>query len=101
MTVDEAMRILRHGWSDESRAMAAQVVDGHIATQAAQIEALTKDAERYRWLRLMDWFNGPLSVLRDPQKFVTRPPLLGLDFPSRDRLDEAIDSAIKAKETKA
>jgi hypothetical protein len=55
----------------------------------AEAEALKKDAERYRWLRMADWWNSPLCVIRDPKQ-QAKP---GTDCPSRDRLDEAIDAA--------
>lgn len=52
------------------------------------------DAKRYRWLRLQDWFEGSLCVLRDPRRVLTRGIGLGADCPSRSRLDAAIDSAM-------
>lgn len=57
----------------------------------AEAEALKKDAERYRWLRMADWWNSPLCVIRDPKQ-QAKP---GTDCPSRDRLDEAIDAALQ------
>jgi len=55
------------------------------------------DAARYRWLREQAWFNGALCVVRDPKRSVR----LGSDCPFRERLDEAIDSALlAAKEAK-
>ncbi|KJJ61525.1 hypothetical protein RT21_20005 [Pseudomonas sp. 10B238] len=55
----------------------------------AERDAAQKDAERYRWLRMADWWNSPLCVIRDPKQ-QAKP---GTDCPSRDRLDEAIDAA--------
>ena len=52
------------------------------------------DAARYRWLRMQDWFTGPLCVVRDPQKVLAHGWALGRDCPSRDRLDAAIDAAM-------
>ena len=69
--------------------------DGNWVTAAdydailAERDALAKDAERYRWLRMADWWNSPLCVIRDPKQ-QAKP---GTDCPSRDRLDEAIDAA--------
>lgn len=60
-----------------------------IETLKAERDALKKDAERYRWLRMADWWNSPLCVIRDPKQ-QAKP---GTDCPSRDRLDEAIDAA--------
>lgn len=51
-----------------------------------------EDAARYRLLREMDWFDSPLCVVRDPKKNVR----FGTDCPSRDRLDAAIDAAIRS-----
>ena len=53
----------------------------------AQIAALRADAERYRWLRIQDWFDGPMAVVVNPKDAIR----LGHDAPSRDRLDAAID----------
>lgn len=47
-----------------------------------------KDAERYRKLRAMDWFDGPFAVVTLPKEAV-RP---GTDCPSRERLDELLDA---------
>jgi hypothetical protein len=57
----------------------------------AERDAFAKDAERYRWLRMADWWNSPLCVIRDPKQ-QAKP---GTDCPSRDRLDEAIDAALQ------
>lgn len=54
------------------------------------IEALRKDAERYRWLRVQDWHSGQLAVVAKPKIAIK----LGHDSPSRDRLDSAIDAAM-------
>ncbi|MEW6316263.1 MAG: hypothetical protein AB1670_07710 [Pseudomonadota bacterium] len=57
----------------------------------AERDALVKDAERYRWLRMADWWDSPLCAVRNPAKQVK----LGSDCPSRDRLDDAIDAALQ------
>lgn len=68
----------------------------------AERDAALADANRYRWLRDQDWFDGPLCVLRDPKKTLTSGAGLGADCPSRDRLDSAIDAALAATaETRA
>jgi len=54
-------------------------------------DALAKDAERYRWLRMADWWDSHLCAVRNPAKQVK----LGSDCPSRDRLDDAIDAALQ------
>lgn len=55
-----------------------------------ELEACRKDAERYRWLRMADWWSSPLCVIRSPKK-QAKP---GTDCPSRDRLDSAIDESM-------
>lgn len=55
----------------------------------AECEKLRKDAERYQWLRMADWWDSPLCAVRNPAKQV-KP---GSDCPSRDRLDDTIDAA--------
>ena len=56
----------------------------------AENGALRKDAERYRWLRIDDWWRSPMCVIRNPKDQAK----LGSDCPSSDRLDAAIDAAI-------
>ena len=53
------------------------------------------DAERYRWLRKQDWFDGDLCVLKAPRQVLTQGRGLGADCPSHDRLDAAIDAAMR------
>jgi FtsZ-binding cell division protein ZapB len=65
-----------------------------LATLKSECERLRVDAERYRKLRMWDWFDGPLCVLRDPKKVFARGSALGADCPSQSRLDEAIDAAL-------
>lgn len=60
--------------------------DGH---QAA-CEALQRDAERYRWLRLQDWDTCQLAVVANPKEAIK----LGHDAPSRERLDAMIDAPL-------
>jgi hypothetical protein len=58
----------------------------------AEVEALRKDAERYRWLREQNWNSSPICAVMRPKDAVK----LGHDCPSLDRLDDAIDDAIEA-----
>ena len=74
-----------------------ELVAKYIA-QPVQPATATQYAARYRWLRQQDWFNSNLCVLRDPKQVLTRGIGLGADCPSRERLDQAIDAAIAAKE---
>lgn len=68
-------------------------LESHLASKDAEIERLRADAERYRWLRMQNWHDGALCVVRDPYKAVR----LGFDCPSRERLDEFIDAALAAQ----
>ena len=60
-----------------------------IASQAAELEAMRADAERYRWLRQQHWYEAALCVVVNPKNAVK----LGHDCPSLERLDAAIDAA--------
>ena len=51
------------------------------------------DAERYRLLRQMNWFDSPFCVVMEPKKAVK----LGYDCPSLDRLDAFVDEVLKAR----
>lgn len=66
----------------------------------ASIQALEADASRYRWLREQNWFSGPLCVLSDPKRVLTRGIGLGAECPFGSRLDAAIDAARAAQEVK-
>jgi len=68
--------------------------DGGDVSIPEQVRRMAKDAERYRWLRMADWWNSPLCVIRDPKQ-QAKP---GTDCPSRDRLDEAIDAALQGEQ---
>lgn len=72
--------------------LAKRIDDAAHPHEAADRSAEARDAARYRWLREQDWFDGPLCVLRDPKRVLTRGVGLGADCPSRDRLDAAIDA---------
>jgi hypothetical protein len=74
-------------------------IDGLKLQNQAQSDAQAneKDAARYRWLRMQDWFDGELYVLPDPKAVLTRGLGLGADCPSRERLDSAIDAAMQAQ----
>lgn len=50
---------------------------------------IERDAQRYQWLRRQTWYGGPMAVVCNPKESVK----LGVDCPSYDRLDEAIDAA--------
>jgi len=56
----------------------------------AEIEALRRDAERYRWLRSQHWNESDMAVACHPKKSVK----LGFDCPSGERLDHVIDAAM-------
>lgn len=56
-----------------------------LAARSAEVEALRKDAERYRWLRKHEWHNALYSDASLP--FIR----------SRDDLDQSIDAALEEK----
>jgi hypothetical protein len=56
----------------------------------AEVEALRKDADRYRFLRMADWWKSPVCAIANPKQ-QAKP---GSDCPSRGRLDDAIDAAM-------
>ena len=57
----------------------------------SDLDALAKDAARYRWLRAQTWDISILAVVANPKTAVR----LGNDCPSLDRLDAAIDAGIE------
>ena len=80
---------------DGSRWYTTTGPDRDCAEAASELEALQADAERYRWLRTQDWFSGPLAVVAEPKKAIK----LGHDSPSRERLDQFIDAAMRSPES--
>lgn len=66
---------------------------GAMLEAEAEMAAMRKDAERYRWLRAQNWSDGLLAVVADPKDAVK----LGHDCPSLARLDEQIDAAMLAQ----
>ena len=66
---------------------AMQKIIAHIDSQAAEIERLRTDAERYRWLRKQHWSESDIAVVISPKKH-TR---LGAILPSLELLDDTID----------
>lgn len=56
----------------------------------AENEAMRKDAERYQWLRLADWWRSPVCAISNPKEQAK----LGSDCPSGERLDAQIDAAM-------
>ena len=58
--------------------------------ERAEIDALRKDAERYRWLRAQHWDTAELCVVMDPKDAVK----LGRTCPSGEYLDIAVDDAM-------
>lgn len=57
-------------------------------------EALRKNADRYQWLRLADWWRSPICVIRNPKEQAK----LGSDCPTGERLDIAVDAAMSKGE---
>jgi hypothetical protein len=64
-----------------------------LACALAERERAEKDALRYRFLRELHWSDGPMCVAMQPKLSVK----LGHDCPSHERLDDAIDAAIRAR----
>ncbi len=55
--------------------------------EGAEIAAMRKDAERYRWLRAQHWSTSHLAVVCDPGDSIK----LGCFAPSESLLDYEID----------
>jgi len=64
-----------------------------LACALAERERAEKDALRYRFLRELHWSDGPMCVAMQPKLSVK----LGHDCPSHERLDDAIDAAIRSR----
>lgn len=60
-----------------------------------ELEAVVRDAERYRWLRAQQWDVANLFVIAGSKSQVR----LGTDCPSLDRLDEAIDAQMSGEKS--
>ena len=96
---DEALAWIRHRMktvpAGRFLVQYEDVIRAALATPAGSASGEdAKDAARYRWLRMQDWFSGSLCVLRGPKKVLTSGAALGADCPSRERLDAAIDAAM-------
>lgn len=77
-------------WHEEVAEFIAAVNPISVLALIAEVEALRKDAKRYRWLRLADWWRSPFCVISNPKEQAK----LGSDCPSGYRLDAAIDAAM-------
>ena len=78
-------------WLSDIRAAAGMDGCPKIPELVEHVAGLAKDAARYRWLRMTDWWDSPMSVIVNPKQ-QAKP---GTDCPSRDRLDSAIDAAMQ------
>lgn len=58
-----------------------------VLQERERLEGLERDAARYRWLRMRNWFDSDIAVVVAP-KHAVKP---GHDCPSRERLDAFID----------
>jgi len=81
------------GRVDESLLLHRSMLLWSSASRQSERDAI--DAARYRWLRRQHWNTGKLAVVVDPKNAVR----LGHDCPSNDRLDAAIDEAMKKEQT--
>jgi len=85
---------------DQLRAEVAGLKTGYEAYERvnaelkAENEALRKNADRYQWLRLADWWRSPICVIRNPKEQAK----LGSDCPTGERLDIAVDAAMSKGE---
>ncbi len=79
---------------DEGRCIGTKTALDERGQLRAEVEALRKDAERYRWLRGQHWNESEMAVVCHPKKGVK----LGFDCPSEGRLDSAIDFAMSEGE---
>ncbi|MCY1366610.1 hypothetical protein D9M69_535140 [compost metagenome] len=64
--------------------------DGGDVDVPEQLRRMAKDVERYRWLRSQHWNEAEMAVVACPKSSVK----LGVDCPSLERLDAAIDAAM-------
>lgn len=81
---------------------AMQAVIAHIEAQAAEIERLRADAERYRWLKnakglTLESERGSPWTREDGTKFMPSHRICagGTQFGPHELLDDAIDAAMK------
>ena len=63
----------------------------------AELAAITKDAERYRWLRNQHWNDSDMCVVESPKESLK----LGSRCPSGELLDVAIDAATSVENLKS
>jgi hypothetical protein len=81
--------------ADIDRGMGCAGCDRCLEDIEEEIAGMRRDAERYRWLREQHWNTSPLAVVCNPKDAVK----LGHDLPSLERLDAAIDVAIRSAES--
>ena len=83
-------------WRGQCDCNAAKLIE--VASERDQLkadnEALRKDAGRYRWLRIDDWWRSPMCVISNPKEQAK----LGSDCPSGERLDAQIDAVMSKEE---
>ncbi len=88
-------------WSQEFDAQAAElaaaqkeqmrVLEDEMLVLGDERNAAVRDAERYRWLRVQNWFSSPLAVVTKPIEAIK----LGYECPSGNRLDALIDDSMR------
>lgn len=82
------------GWLTSLRWASGDRGERMLPELVTHIEGLAKDAKRYQWLRMQEWYDSGLCVLSSPKAVLTSRSGLGADCPSRARLDSAIDTAM-------
>ena len=68
-----------------------RVLEDELLVLGDERNEAVKDAERYRWLRVQNWFSSPLAVVTKPIEAIK----LGYDCPSGNRLDALIDDSMR------
>lgn len=76
----------KSGWCNDTGQAMSKAVATWNTRQHAEIEALRKDAARYRWLRIQDDDNFEFAVVKNPHFDV---------YDSPHELDAAIDTAME------
>ena len=95
LDVSELLALLDHITELEenatAKALALKAAKAMQQSETERADANERDAGRYRWLRKRHWSDSTLAVVAVPKRSVK----LGEDCPSEERLDAAIDQAMR------
>lgn len=86
-----AKRIAEMEENATTQALALKAAKAMQQAETERADANERDAERYRWLRKRHWSDSTIAVVAVPKRSVK----LGEDCPSEERLDAAIDQAMR------